>query len=66
MVFFCLAGKMQHSVWLVEIINSNFDTASSSKTADALAAGVLSKDFLLRKIWQGKCPQSAASKVLNW
>lgn len=65
-VFFSLAGNMQHSVWFVEVINSNFDTVGSSKTADALAAGVLSKEFLLRRIWQGKCAQSAASKVLIW
>lgn len=56
-------GKMQHSLWFVEIINSNIEAASASTTVHAVVADIISKEFLLRRIWQGKCAQSAASKV---
>ncbi|KAF8397264.1 hypothetical protein HHK36_016174 [Tetracentron sinense] len=55
-------GKLQHSVWVVEIANSNIEAAISS-LSDVLPAGVLSKKFSFRRIWQGKGAQSAASKV---
>ncbi|XP_058110276.1 anaphase-promoting complex subunit 1 isoform X2 [Magnolia sinica] len=56
-------GKMQHSVWFVENVNSDLEASSTSATMDAVAAEVLCKQFFLRRIWQGKCTQSAASKV---
>ncbi|XP_010253785.1 PREDICTED: anaphase-promoting complex subunit 1 [Nelumbo nucifera] len=55
-------GKMQHSVWLVEIANSNLESANNG-LFDVVPAGVLSKQFSFRRIWQGKGAQSAASKV---
>ncbi|XP_077233026.1 E3 ubiquitin ligase isoform X2 [Tasmannia lanceolata] len=56
-------GKMQHSVWLVEIVNPNVDTVFASTTVDAVTTGVLSKQFSLQRIWKEKCSQFAASKV---
>lgn len=56
------AGKMQHSVWVVEIINSNLEVANAS-LLDAIPSGVLPKQFSFRRIWQGKGVQTAACKV---
>lgn len=56
------AGKMQHSVWVAEAVNSNLELANSS-SADVVPAGVLPKQFSFRRIWQGKGAQTAASKV---
>ncbi|KAJ6768158.1 hypothetical protein OIU74_021929 [Salix koriyanagi] len=55
-------GKMQHSLWVAEIINSNFETENASSSGAALD-GVLDKNFSFRRIWQGKGAQTAASKV---
>ncbi|KAG9443865.1 hypothetical protein H6P81_015205 [Aristolochia fimbriata] len=44
-------GKMQHSVWIVEIVDEKG------------SANIPSNQFSLRRIWQGKCSQTAASKV---
>ncbi|KAL0003395.1 hypothetical protein SO802_017176 [Lithocarpus litseifolius] len=55
-------GKMQHSVWVAEAVNSNLELANSS-SADVVPAGVLPKQFSFRRIWQGKGAQTAASKV---
>lgn len=57
------AGKMQHSVWVAEVINSNLEVANASLT-DAAPVGVLDKQFSFRRIWQGKGAQTAACKVL--
>lgn len=53
---------MQHSLWVAEIINSNFETENASSSGAALD-GVLDKNFSFRRIWQGKGAQTAASKV---
>ncbi|XP_059654080.1 anaphase-promoting complex subunit 1 isoform X2 [Cornus florida] len=55
-------GKMQHSVWVVEVVNSNAEVVNS-KLSDVAPAGVLQKQFSFRRIWQGKGAQTAASKV---
>ncbi|KAJ4980944.1 hypothetical protein NE237_031781 [Protea cynaroides] len=55
-------GKMQHSVWLVEVANSNPE-ATGTSLSDVVPSGVLPKQFSFRRIWQGKGAQSAASKV---
>ena len=57
------AGKMQHSVWVVEIINSNLEV-SNTNLLDEIPSGVLPKQFSFRRIWQGKGVQTAAFKVL--
>lgn len=53
-------GKMQHSVWVVEVIKSNIELENGSFS---IPAGVLPKQFSFRRIWQVKGAQSAASKV---
>ncbi|OVA02727.1 Anaphase-promoting complex subunit 1 [Macleaya cordata] len=55
-------GKMQHSVWLVEIVSSNPESADAS-LSEVVPDGVLSKQFSFRRIWQGKGAQFAASEV---
>lgn len=52
---------MQHSLWVVEVINSNLE-ALDPKASDLVAPGKLAKPFF-RRIWQGKGSQTAASKV---
>uniref|UniRef100_J3M678 Anaphase-promoting complex subunit 1 n=1 Tax=Oryza brachyantha TaxID=4533 RepID=J3M678_ORYBR len=54
-------GKFQHSVWQI-------DGTTYQETMDGSAASLIPYDssmhkFAFRKIWQGKCSQSAASKV---
>ena len=59
---------MQHSLWVAEIINSNFETENASLSGAALDS-VLDKKFSFRRIWQGKGAQTAASKVpciISW
>ncbi|GAV64914.1 Apc1 domain-containing protein [Cephalotus follicularis] len=55
-------GKMQHSVWVSEVINSNLEVAIGS-LLDVVPAAVLPKKFSFRRIWQGKVAQMAACKV---
>lgn len=57
------AGKMQHSVWVVEVINSNLEVANAN-LLDLIPSGVIPKRFSFRRIWQGKGVQTAACKVL--
>ncbi|KAL0452714.1 UNVERIFIED_CONTAM: Anaphase-promoting complex subunit [Sesamum latifolium] len=54
-------GKMQHSLWVVEVNNSNLD-AMKSKSSDLIAPGMSTKHSF-RRIWQWKGSQTAASKV---
>ncbi|XP_047316183.1 anaphase-promoting complex subunit 1 [Impatiens glandulifera] len=54
-------GKLQHSLWVADAINSNHEP-TRSKLCD-LPIGVLPKQFSFRRIWQGKGAQSAANKV---
>ncbi|KAJ9539792.1 hypothetical protein OSB04_026298 [Centaurea solstitialis] len=51
-------GKMQHSLWTAEVINSNLEAADS-----LLPDVMLSKKFFFRRIWQGKGAPAAASEV---
>ncbi|KAK2985961.1 hypothetical protein RJ640_028279 [Escallonia rubra] len=53
---------MQHSVWVVEVVSSDLEVATS-KLFDRVPAEVLPKQFSFRRIWQGKGAQTAASKV---
>ncbi|KAJ9683860.1 hypothetical protein PVL29_016384 [Vitis rotundifolia] len=55
-------GKMQHSVWVAEVINSSLEVSNAS-LSDIIPAGVLPKQFSFRRIWQGKGAQTAACKV---
>ncbi|CAL5412771.1 unnamed protein product [Camellia sinensis] len=55
-------GKMQHSLWVVEVVNSNLEMGNS-KSSDVVPSGVLPKQFSFRRIWQGKGSQTAASEV---
>ncbi|KAK3042105.1 hypothetical protein RJ639_001807 [Escallonia herrerae] len=55
-------GKMQHSVWVVEVVSFDLEVANS-KLFDRVPAEVLPKQFSFRRIWQGKGAQTAASKV---
>ncbi|EYU26801.1 hypothetical protein ABFS82_06G140000 [Erythranthe guttata] len=54
-------GKMQHSLWVVEVNNSS-PHGANPKSSDMIAPGMLAKHFF-RRIWQGKVSQTAASKV---
>lgn len=54
-------GKMQHSVWVVEM-NCHLEVENGN-IMDAVPAGVLPKKFSFRRIWQGKGAQTAACKV---
>ncbi|KAL8247802.1 hypothetical protein R6Q59_009018 [Mikania micrantha] len=51
-------GKMQHSLWTAEVINSNFESGDS-----VLPDVILSKKFFFRRIWQGKGAKAAASEI---
>ncbi|KAK4436500.1 Anaphase-promoting complex subunit [Sesamum alatum] len=54
-------GKMQHSLWVVEVNNSNLE-AVKSRSSDLIAPGMSAKHSF-RRIWQWKGSQTAASKV---
>lgn len=58
------AVKMQHSVWVAEVINSSLEVENASVSA-IVPTGVLPKRFCFRRIWQGKGAHTAASKVLD-
>ncbi|XP_059457851.1 anaphase-promoting complex subunit 1 [Corylus avellana] len=55
-------GKMQHSVWVAEAVNSNLEVANAS-LADVVPADVIPKQFSFHRIWQGKGAMTAACKV---
>ncbi|BAB11545.1 meiotic check point regulator-like protein [Arabidopsis thaliana] len=55
-------GKMQHSVWAAEFIESNLE-ASASCSSGIVPDAVLSKRVSFRRIWQAKGAKKAASKV---
>lgn len=56
------SGKMQHSLWVAEIINSNFDEAASG-LLNVDPMGLSPKHMSFRRLWQGKGAQTAACKV---
>ncbi|KAJ4911668.1 Anaphase-promoting complex subunit 1 [Raphanus sativus] len=55
-------GKMQHSVWAVEFIESSHE-ASASCSSSAVPDTVIPKRVSFRRIWQAKGAKKAASKV---
>jgi len=57
------SGKMQHSLWVAEIVNSNVDDDSAGSLLPVDPMSVLPKHLSFRKIWQGKGAQTAACKV---
>lgn len=61
-IYMLYAGKMQHSVWVVEIMHSNLEMENAN-FLDVVPAGVIPKQFSFRRIWQGKGAQTAAYKV---
>lgn len=67
-IYLCLcdygAVKMQHSVWVAEVINSSLEVENASLSA-TVPAGVFPKRFCFRRIWQGKGAHTAASTVLD-
>ncbi|XP_039838827.1 anaphase-promoting complex subunit 1-like isoform X7 [Panicum virgatum] len=54
-------GKFQHSVWQID--GANYQEAMNENTMLPVSCDISSHKCTFRKIWQGKCPQSAASKV---
>ncbi|KAG9140780.1 hypothetical protein Leryth_006968 [Lithospermum erythrorhizon] len=54
--------KIQHSVWVAEVVSSSHEIFTE-KLDDVVPAGVLPKQYLFRRIWQGKVSQTASSKV---
>ncbi|KAH6824303.1 E3 ubiquitin ligase, partial [Perilla frutescens var. hirtella] len=53
-------GKMQHSLWVVEVNNSNIQVANPNKS-DLISPWMSAKHFF-RRIWQGKGSHTPASK----
>ncbi|WOL06876.1 anaphase-promoting complex subunit 1 isoform X1 [Canna indica] len=53
-------SKMQHSVWLVEIVSRS---EAETTMVDAVSTELSIPQYSFRRIWQGKCSQSAANKV---
>ncbi|KAJ0233773.1 Anaphase-promoting complex subunit 1 [Hirschfeldia incana] len=53
-------GKMQHSVWAVEFIESSLEASASSTVVPDT---VIPKRVSFRRIWQAKGAKKAASKV---
>ena len=56
------SGKMQHSVWAAEFIDSNRE-ASASCSSGVAPDTVFPKRVSFRRIWQAKGAKKAASKV---
>lgn len=56
------SGKMQHSVWAAEFIESNLE-ASASCSSGVFPDTVFPKRVSFRRIWQAKGAKKAASKV---
>ncbi|CAI0443752.1 unnamed protein product [Linum tenue] len=55
-------GLSQHSVWVAETINSDFEVANGSST-DGVPSCLSTKPIAFRRIWQGKGTRTAACKV---
>ncbi|TKY56881.1 Anaphase-promoting complex subunit 1 [Spatholobus suberectus] len=56
-------GKMQHSLWVAEFVNSNIDEEATTSLLHVHRMSVLPKHLSFRRIWQGKGAQTAACKV---
>ena len=59
-IFSC-AGKFQHSVWQVD--GATYQEAMDDNAMLSIPRDISQHKFAFRRIWQGKCSQSAASKV---
>lgn len=62
--FTSIAGKMKHSIWLMEVAHPESEIATASRTVEEVVDAPYSKVFSFRRIWQGTCSQCAASKVI--
>lgn len=56
------SGKMQHSLWVAELVNSSVEMKSSIGS-DVVPDEVCPEHLSFRRIWQWKGAQAAASKV---
>ncbi|XP_020168508.1 anaphase-promoting complex subunit 1 [Aegilops tauschii subsp. strangulata] len=54
-------GKFQHSVWQVD--GATYQEAMDDNAMLSIPRDISQHKFAFRKIWQGKCSQSAANKV---
>ncbi|XP_062231175.1 anaphase-promoting complex subunit 1 isoform X2 [Phragmites australis] len=54
-------GKFQHSVWQID--DASYQEAMNENIMLPVSCDISSHKCAFRKIWQGKCSQSAASKV---
>uniref|UniRef100_A0A0D9WFG5 Anaphase-promoting complex subunit 1 n=1 Tax=Leersia perrieri TaxID=77586 RepID=A0A0D9WFG5_9ORYZ len=54
-------GKLQHSVWQID--GTTYQEAMDDNVVPSIQCDISTHKFAFRKIWQGKCSQSAASKV---
>lgn len=64
-LLFPTAGKMQHSVWFVEIA-AKCEAVNASPVSDKIPHEIHRRQISFRRIWQGKCSLSAASKVVSF
>ncbi|XP_057804626.1 anaphase-promoting complex subunit 1 isoform X2 [Salvia miltiorrhiza] len=55
-------GKMQHSLWVVEVNGSNLQVVNP-KSCDLISPPLMSAKHFFRRIWQGKGSHTPASKV---
>uniref|UniRef100_A0A0E0L1D6 Anaphase-promoting complex subunit 1 n=1 Tax=Oryza punctata TaxID=4537 RepID=A0A0E0L1D6_ORYPU len=54
-------GKLQHSVWQID--GTTYQEEINDNAVPPIPCDISMHKFAFRKIWQGKCSQSAASKV---
>uniref|UniRef100_A0A0E0DQC7 Anaphase-promoting complex subunit 1 n=1 Tax=Oryza meridionalis TaxID=40149 RepID=A0A0E0DQC7_9ORYZ len=54
-------GKFQHSVWQID--GTTYQEEINDNAVPTIPCDISMHKFAFRKIWQGKCSQSAASKV---
>ncbi|EEE63377.1 hypothetical protein OsJ_18189 [Oryza sativa Japonica Group] len=54
-------GKFQHSVWQID--GTTYQEEINDNAVPPIPCDISMHKFAFRKIWQGKCSQSAASKV---
>ncbi|KAG8067808.1 hypothetical protein GUJ93_ZPchr0005g14946 [Zizania palustris] len=54
-------GKLEHSVWQID--STTYQEAMDENAVPPIPCDISLQKFAFRKIWQGKCSQSAASKV---
>lgn len=62
-LIFHVAGKFQHSVWQID--GTTYQEEINDNAVPPIPCDISMHKFAFRKIWQGKCSQSAASKVCS-